>query len=92
MSHRCCLKLGIHVAVLSILSRSENLDLPNVCISPTMLILEDGNLHKHRLNIGFQDLTVAALLLKLESEPPDGLLKVDQLHLLQFIEAVAHAD
>jgi hypothetical protein len=57
-----------------------------------VLVLDDRDLHEHGLDVGLQDLAGWALLLKLESEPADGLFEINQLHFLELIERVAHPD
>ncbi len=79
--------MRIHVPTIPHrLSWGEYLYLPNVCVPATVLVLDDGNLHEHGLDVGFQDLAGGALLLELESEPADGLLEIDQLNFLELIE------
>ena len=59
-----------------------------------MLILENGNLDEHCLNeirlvlIGASE--VASTHLK--AVPPDGLLKFNDLHLLQLLKAILKAN
>jgi hypothetical protein len=67
----------VHVpAVPHGLSRGEYLYLPNVRVPPAVLVLDYRDLHEHGLYVGLQDLAGGALLLELESEPPDGLLEI----------------
>ena len=51
-----------------------------------MLILDDRYLHEHGFDVGLQDLARVALLLELEGEPADGLLKIDQFNFLELVE------
>jgi len=87
LSHGSSLEVRIHVpAVPYGLSRGKYLYLPNVSVPPAVLVLDDRDLHEHGLDVGLQDLAGGALLLKLESEPADGLLEIYQLHFLELIE------
>ncbi len=77
------------VTLVGLLSRSEYLYLPDMRIPPTMLVLQYCQLTLHGLYVGFQHLSIHTFLLKLECKPPNGLLKVNVLDLLQLIETVS---
>lgn len=79
--------MRVHVpTVPNRLSWGKNLYLPNVGVPAAVLILDDRDLHEHGFDVGLQDLARGALLLELEGEPADRLLKIDQLHFLELVE------
>ena len=82
--------MRVHITLIALIPWRKHLDLPNMCISSTMLILNDAYLHEHSLYIRLQNLPILPFLLKLESEPANGLFEIDQLHFLQLIEGITH--
>lgn len=85
--------MRVHIArSLTLFSWCKYFDLSNVSIPAAVLILQYGDLDEHSFNVWFEYYArVRALLLQLEVEPADRLLEIYQLHLLQFIERVAHS-
>ena len=63
----------------------EDLDLADVRVSAGMLVLKDGNLHKHGLY-------KPILAVEFETIPPNRLIEFVRLHLLQLLVAVGYSD
>ena len=84
--------MWVHVTrPLTLFSRSKYFNLSDMCVSPAVLVLQYGDLHKHSFYVWFEYLPSGTFFLKLKVKPSDGFFKVYEFDLLKFIETIANS-
>ena len=86
LGHFDCFENWLHLANFWRIARPEHLDLPDVRVSSTVLVLYDADLNQIRLQ------EVPSTLVQGDHVPAAGVVKLNLLDFLQLVEAVVRSD
>ena len=86
MGHFYCFENWLHLANFGRIAWPEHLDLPDVRVSTTVLVLHNADLDQIRLQ------EVPSALVQGNYVPAAGVVKFNLLDFLQLVEAVVRSD